>query len=150
MNADRRRTQLAGFVEPHLAAGEEIRAILSRTGEPHGLLDSLGQLASLYGLADAVATHRALVVTDRRVFIVRMPWRRTWSIERVADRDAVTIAAFTPGRLRAGGISAAAGNLSLLFSDGRRLDLPFGFEGTDLAALQTEAGAVVQELGRPT
>src|SRR3989442_6688342 len=68
-----RWTRLATFVAPQLHAGEQVRAILSKSGGPHALLDLLGTFASLYGLADSFATHRAIVLSDRRVFVVRMP-----------------------------------------------------------------------------
>lgn len=83
-----RSTRLAAFVVPHLQAGEQVRAMLTKTGEPNPLIDLLASFAMLYGLADVVATHRALVVTSRHLLIVHMPWLRAWSIEHVSGVDA--------------------------------------------------------------
>jgi len=134
---------LSAFLTPNLEAGEQTRAVLSRTGKPFWAFEVLGQLASLHGVADAFATHRAIAVTDRRVIVVRMPWRRGWSVEHTWDRADVAVSTFSRGSLQAGGFLATPGHLQLHLPGGRRVDFPFGFEGTELASLQVEAEAVV-------
>jgi hypothetical protein len=59
----------------------------------------------------------------------------------------VRLANLRRGDLLVGGMLSEPGNLSLEFPGGRRFDLLFAYEGTDLAALQDEANAVARELG---
>ena len=145
----RRWARLAAFVAPRLQAGEGVRAILSKTGKPHPLIDILAGLVSLDSLADDSATHRAIVVTDRQVFIVRMPWLGAWSIEQVSDLDAVAVAAFTTGSLPAAGLLHTPGNVRLRFSGHRHMDFSFGVGGAEQSLLRAEAEAVVKALATP-
>jgi hypothetical protein len=143
---DPRWTRLAAFVAPRLDAGEQVRAVLSKSGNPPLLIDVLAGLASLDLLADHIATHRAIVVTDRQVFIVRMPWLRSWSFEHVSDVDAVSVTGLAPGSLPAGGMLFTPGNLRLHFSGNGYMDFWFGVDGSELRLLRAEAEAVVNAL----
>ena len=144
-----RWARLAAFIAPRLEPGEEVRAVLSRSGNPNSLIDVLATFVSLYGLADAISTHRAVVVTDRHVFIVRMPWLRSWSVELLSDLDDVAVIGFEPGSLPAGGLLFTPGNISLRFSEGRQVDLGFGVDGSDMLLLRAEAEAVATAIGAP-
>lgn len=153
LDADRRRARLASLVQPHLHPAEPIRAVLTRTGEPTGLLwllDLVAQMASLYGLADGVATHRAIVVTDRRVFVIRMPWARSWSIERESDLVAVGVSGLSPATQPAGGLLSKPGSLVLRFDGGREIEFVFAVGGDDLPRLQFEAESVASALPTAT
>jgi hypothetical protein len=75
-----------------------------------------------------------------------MPWRRSWSIERVSDLDAVAVTAFTPGAETAGGMLFTPGNLRLQFPGGRQVDFSFGVGGAELTLLRAEAEAVMKTL----
>jgi hypothetical protein len=131
---------------------------LTKTGEPGWLIGLLSSFASFVspafiGLGDIFATHRAIVVSDRHVLIVRMPWLRAWSIEQVSARASVAVTGFASGSLPAGGLLFTPGSISLRFSEnslrfsekGQQI-FRFGVDGGDLRVLQAEAEAVVSAL----
>jgi hypothetical protein len=147
--ADHRRARLVSFVQSHLHPAERIRAVLTRTGEPKGLswvLETIGELASLYGLGDAVATHRAIVVTDRRVLVIRMPWARSWSLERGSELAAVAVSGLERATQPGGGLLVKPGSLVLRFGGGRDVEFVFGVGGSDLPRLQFEAESVASAI----
>jgi hypothetical protein len=111
------------------------------------LIDALADLVSLDLLADHTATHRSIVVSDRQVFVIRMPWLRSWSFEHAYNLDAVAVVGFEPGSLRAGGMLFTPGNLRLHFSGDGYRDFLFGVDGSELLLLRAEAEAVVKAVG---
>jgi hypothetical protein len=120
---------------------------LSKSGRPNPLFEFVADFASLYGLANAVTTHRAIVVTNRRVFIIRMPWLRSQSMVHVSDLAAVAVSAFVPGSLPVGGLLFTPGNVRLQFLGLGYMDFWFGVDGSELGWLRAEAEAVVKALG---
>jgi hypothetical protein len=143
---DPRWSRFAAFVAPRLHPGEQVRAVLSKSGRPRFLIDLLADLVSVGSVADHLATHRAIVVSDRQVFVIRMPWLRSWSYEHVSDLDAVSVAGFEPGSLPAGGMLFTPGNLRLQFAGHRQMDFWFGVDGSELRVLRAEAEGVVNAL----
>ena len=141
-----RWTRYSEIVAPRLAEDEQVRAVLSKSGHPRLLIDILASIVNLDLVADHLATHRAIVVTDRQVFVIRMPFLRSWSVEHVSALNAVSVIAFAPGSLPAGGLLFTPGNLRLHFSGSGYKDFWFGVDGSELPMLRGEAEAVVKAL----
>jgi hypothetical protein len=113
-------SRLVSFMADHLDPGEEIRGALSKTGTAGSPDILLADLANLGWLAEMLATHRAIVVTNRRAFVIRTPWLRRWSIEHVSTRQSVDVVRATPADicLRFAGI----GDAIYSFDDSLRQD----------------------------
>ena len=88
--------RLISFMADHLHPDEEIRGVLSETGTGSSAEVLVADLANLGWLVQMFATHRAIVVTNTRAFVIRMPWRRPWSIEHVSRRQSVNVVRATP------------------------------------------------------
>ena len=116
------------FMADQLRPGEQIRAVLSKTGTESSGAVLLASLINLGWLAESLAGGRAIVVTDQRVFVVHVAPFGSSSVEGVYALQSVDVVRATPVDLR-------------LRFDGTREDV-FSF-GKDL---RQEADDVVRAL----
>jgi hypothetical protein len=93
-------SRLISFMADHLLADEEIRGVLSGTETANSSAVALADIVNLGSVVQMIITRRAIVVTDQRAFVIRMPRFGSWSIEHVAPRESVEVIHATPSSLR--------------------------------------------------